>query len=81
MWKSSLLATEKCLNSWNWTFQTEVMSIISVKLRESNEYLVTWTFECMCVCVCEQLTVNKAQGLSDSLPRFEDLFPSSELSM
>ena len=26
MRKSSLLATEKCLNYWNWTFQTEVMA-------------------------------------------------------
>ena len=25
MWKSSLLATEKCLNYWNWTLQTEVI--------------------------------------------------------
>ena len=26
MWKSSLIATEKCMNCWNWTFQTEVMA-------------------------------------------------------
>ena len=26
IWKSPLQATEKCLNCWNWTFQTEVMA-------------------------------------------------------